>query len=562
MTSATSPHRLFAAILPAVLLAILPVTARAQFADCGAAGYLGGVDDRMAGTTLSCDEAVRFTITTPRGPREVRIITDADDSSADLSGRVAGIRTGIERAAAALMSIGEGAPGNITVWAADLTAPEDAAGITDGVTHPVGRSDGECAIAVYPGADTPFAIAHEFFHCVQYATYGTRTDRSASAWWAEGSAEWFANLALPGTANSDADAGTFDAVSPDTALTAMDQEAVVFFFWLDQRFGPSMVMALMAAMPDSNSEAAQQDALAGLLAEDDFRHFAEDYLDRTIRQPGGRAIASTPFPGDIYAWSESRTHEIRADRFVLARAQAEFACGRWSIERSGEHGTWRVSRDEAPWEEMPDRLTVEDGAPARYRIAAFGTGADGFAVSIEATRDACVACAAVVAESESARCLIGTWHLEAGGYGAQIGEALRSTGLYDTVTYPDLEAVLVIGADGTYSFPGTPEETVLSTRAPSGDLHIGYGTLAHETSGTWSVDGDTLTLCESYAHVEIDLTLTSPDTPLERFRTAGGPEDMPPLRRERTFTCSDAALSLVEDIPFSPTVTWDYSRAE
>ena len=39
----------------------------------------------------------------------------------------------------------------------------------------------------------------------------------------------------------------FDAVSPDFPITSMSQEAVVFFFWLDQVFGPSMAMALMRA---------------------------------------------------------------------------------------------------------------------------------------------------------------------------------------------------------------------------------------------------------------------------------------------------------------------------
>lgn len=556
------PLRCSIPLVSAMLLALLPAAGHAQFADCGAPGYLGGVDGRMAGAALACDEAVRFTIATPGGPREVRIVYDTGDPSPDLPARIAQIRRGVEGAAAALMAIGEGAPGNITLWAAGLTAPEDATGTTDAATRPVGRMDGECAVAIYPGGNTPFVTAHEVFHCVQYATYGAKTNRRAATWWAEGTAEWFANLAFPGTDGSDADVAVFDAVSPDTALTAMAQESVVFFFWLDQAFGPSMAMALMAAMPDGGSEAAQQDALAGLLAPDDLLRFAQAYLDRDIRQPGGRASPSSPFPGDIYVWSDSRSHAIRADRFVLARAQAEFACGRWSIERSGEHGTWQVSLDEGPWEDMPERVSVESPGPARYRLAAFATDAEGFAVTLDATRDACVACAAVVAESEAARCLVGTWHLQAGGYGAQIGEALRASGLYDAVTYPDLEAVLVVAADGRYSFPATPEETVLSTRSPSGRLHIATGTLAHEASGTWSVDGDTLTLCEAVTRVAIDLTLIAPDHPPERFGTSGGPEDMPPLRRERTFTCTETALTLVEDIPFSPTVTWDYRRAE
>ncbi len=551
-------------LLPAVLIAIaLPSTGRAQFADCAAPGYLGGVDDRMRGAAMACDEAVRFTIATPGGSREVRIIHDSDDAPAGLAAFAGDIRSGIERAATALMSIGEGAPGDITVWASGLAAPEDAIGITDAATRPVGAMDGECAMAIYPGDDIGYVVAHEFFHCVQYATYGAKTDRVASTWWAEGSAEWFANLAYPGTGNSDLDVAAYDSASAGTALTSMAQESVVFFFWLGERFGASMVMALMAAMPDGNSETAQQDALAGLLSESDFQAFAQDYLDRTIQQPGGRAIPSTPFPGNIYPWSESRSHDLSEDRFVLARAQLEFACGAWSIARSGESGTWKVSLDDGPWDALPEWLSVAGEGPDHYRLAAFGIEADGFAVTIEATRDPCQACGSLAAgDDTAASCLVGTWNLVSGGYGERMDEMLEGTGLYETVEFPDMESVLVINGDGTYSFPGPPEDTTLSTRSDSGDLYIGIGTLSMQSSGQWSVDGDTLTLCETFDLAEMDITVTNPDGVDSRFTGSGGSEGMPPLLRYRTFSCTDSALTLVEDIPFTPTTTWQYQRAE
>lgn len=531
--------------------------AEAQFGDCAAPGFLSGVDDRMGGVALPCDEAVRFTIDTPGGTRNVRIIYSTEDLDPNLLRGVAEIRDGIERAAAALRGIGQGTTADITVWASDQAMPEDEIGTTDAVARPISGAGGECVIAMYPGSDTPFVAAHEFFHCVQFATVGDKTYSASSTWWVEGSAEWFANLAIPGRSNSDGDVGAFDSVSPDMALTSMGQEAVVFFFWLSKNFGSSMVMALMEAMPDAGG-AAQQDALAGFLSLEDFQRFAEDYLDQRIAQPGGRPIPSNPFPGDIYPWEESREHELNDSRFVLARYQLEFACGEWSIERRDEQGSWHVSLDEGPWQDLEERLSIEGPDPDTYRMAAFGIEADGFQVTIEATRNPCQQCQASTTDEEVVSCLIGNWQLVSGGYGAQIQEALRASGQFESIDYPDIESVLVINRNGTFEFPGPPEDYRAEVRTESGDLSIGFGTLAMPSSGQWSVDGDTLHMCTTPGRVEIDLTIIDPDGNEGRVQTGGGPEGS--YQRSRTFTCSPGNLSLVEGGGFGPTVAWQYTR--
>lgn len=543
----------------ALLLLFSAGTAHAEFGNCAASGFLSGVDDRMAGTALACDEAVRFTISTPAGPRDVRIIYSTDDLSPGLLDFVSEIRRGIEQSAAALRAIGEGGPSDITIWAADLPSPGDAADAFDGQTRPLRGPRSECVIALYPGGETAFITAHEFFHCVQFATVGDKTNLVASTWWVEGTAEWFANRAIPASGNSAGDVSLFDATSADVPLTSMSQESVVFFFWLDQNFGGSMAMALMGAMPAGGGASAQQDALAGFLSEDDFLRFAQDYLDRQIRQPGGGTIPSNPFPGNIYVWSETHEHTLRADRFVLARFQMEVACGSWSVSRDEENGLWRVSKDEGPWEDLPEHLDISGPDPELRRIAGFGTGSDGFSVDLELERDPCRQCQVALAADDPAACLIGTWTLASGGYGEQIQERLRESGLFESMTYPDMESVLVINPDGTYSMPGPAEGYNTEVRTPGGDLFVGLGTLSMQSGGHWSVDGDTLTLCEIASRVDIDLTIIDPDGNSDRFVESGGP-DSHPIQRERDYTCSDSALTLVEDIPFTPTVTWNYTR--
>ncbi len=318
-----------------------------------------------------------------------------------------------------------------------------------------------------------------------------------------------------------------------------------------------MVMALMVAMPARGDQAAQQDRLAEFLPADDFQRFAEEYLDREIVQPGGRAIPSNPFRGDIYVWDETREHRLRADRFVLARFQLEIACGEWSVDRRDEIGTWKVSRDDEPWEDMPPRLTIAGPDPDLYRVAAFGTESGGFRVTVELTRNPCRQCLATTLDDEVAACLIGRWELASGGYGEQIERMLRATGQFESIEYPDLESVLVIESNGTFEFPGPPEDYNAAVRTESGKLFTGFGSLSIASGGQWSVDGEVLHMCQTPGRGDIDLTLVDPDGNADRLQPSGGPEDSP-IQRSRTFSCVGGSLTLVE----APNLTWQYSRSD
>ncbi len=540
--------------LSIVVLLGLTSPSAAQFSDCAAAGYLGGVDNRMDGVALDCVEEERFTIGMPAGDRDVRIIRSADDRSAGLAAMAADIRSGIEAAAASLMTIGQGDTAAITVWISALASSGDA----EAATLPLGRSDSECVMAMYEGADdAAYTTAHEFFHCVQFATVGDAAFTSASTWWVEGSAEWFANFVYAGRGASDGDVGVFDAISFETPLTSMAQESVVFFFWLAENYGPSMVMDLIGAMPASGGEAGQQDALAGVLSADAFQQFGQDYLDQRITQPGGRSIPSNPFPGDIYVWDESTEHTLQAARFVLARFQLELACGIWTIEHSDEKGTWKVSRDDGDWQQMPETVSGSGSDPVRYRVAAFGVEGEGFQATINASRSACSRCEAPPVDDTVAACLIGRWQLVSGGYGEQIQHMLEAAGVFEHIDYPDLDAVLVINADGTFEYPGPPEDYNAVVETDRGAF-TAAGTLAMASQGFWTVDGDQFQECGPAPRAHINLDLLGPAGENSRIDTEGGPETV--IQRSRTFVCSGDALTFTEAIPFTPRVDWQYQR--
>ncbi|WP_026989072.1 hypothetical protein [Fodinicurvata sediminis] len=550
------------------LVLFCPMTAGA-FDDCAAGDYLADADPRAAGAGLSCDEISRFTIDTPRGTREVRIVSSYDFPAADLRVMRRDVRRSVERSAAALSGLGRLAPDDLTIWLSHLLPMEAEDGESyahDSHGVAIEVSDG-CLVAVYPGVTgargMTFTMAHEFFHCVQKAEMPVKANLSASEWWVEGTAEWFANLVVPGTAHSQGFVAGFDALSDHVPLTALGTDSVVFFFWLSETFGAGAVAELMAAMPTEDGQAAQQDTLAHFLAPDDWQHFAQAYLDQDLRQPGGGGVASTPFPGDIHVWNRSREHSITFDRFVLARAQLEFECGHWTLWRVTEKGTWKVrevtSRD---WDELPEEITVEEGSTKRFRLGGYGIEeGEGFHLVLDGRKDPCRGCLLTAREETADRCLIGGWELVSGGYGKAIERELRDSGIFEDLHYPDLQRYLILQADGSYEQSPTPSEGTSSVLSEDGDLWQGLTLLAMGAAGRWSVEGEELRLCEAESKVELNLDIIEPDGDVSRIRDSrdkGGDA----LLRTRSYTCEGNSLYMEENLPGAPAVTWEYRRLE
>lgn len=559
------------ALAAGLFLPLLVSGPAAAFGDCSAPGYLASVEERMEGLAVDCTEVDRFRIETPKGGRQVRIVRTSELPTTDIPVLVREIRRGIEQSAARLSSVGAFAPADITIWISHLL-PEPAADDEelDEVDGQIVGADDGCRMALYPASTgrrgLAITAAHEFFHCVQASEFPDTYDRASSSWWVEGTAEWFANLVFPGTATSDGFVSEFDSVSHDTALTAMEYESVVFFFWLGERQGSGAIGRLMRAVQQPG-EPAQQDALAAFLPAEEWQDFAEAYLSRRIRQPGGRAIASSPFPGDIYVWGEgSHSHEISARRFILARAQLEFGCGVWSVGEQSVAGTRAYREGSGSWqEELPERIVSDGGTPRVFQMAGFGTGPEGFSLRIEAFKDACQGCPATAAATGSLdQCLIGTWELVSGGYGAMIEEQLRQTGIFEHIDYPDLHRHFVLEPNGRYRQSPSEggESGSMSERTPEGKLWQGFSNLRLETEGSWSADGNVLQLCEEQKSVSVDLTVIDPKGREERLDQDHEVTGTLSLLRSREYECSGNSLSLIEALPGAPAVRWEYRRQQ
>ena len=117
----------------------------------------------------------------------------------------------------------------------------------------------------------------------------------------EGSADWFSTLALPAAPFIAGRVSRFDADSPRTALNLMTYDAFVFFAWMGGARGVESVMPFLHGMAESSAVSAQQAAMRGAMPAPAWLQFAEDYLDRQIRDGHGASIGSTPEDGDCAA---------------------------------------------------------------------------------------------------------------------------------------------------------------------------------------------------------------------------------------------------------------------
>src|SRR5690606_32516198 len=222
-------------------------SAWAAFGDCNDASYQGRFDDRLAGTGFTCEERLRVAVTTEAGTRHIRLLHDLHAGWAVSPDALQDYERGIRGAVAALAQIGPFRMDDVTVLLMDGFPPresDDSEGFSD-IAGSTGHSDGECLIALHllagraAIAEAAYVVAHEIFHCVQFATLsaaqmssGATGTGSGGDWWLEGSAEWFAGLAVSDREVLSGRVARFDRLSADTTLYEMAYPAAVFFLWL------------------------------------------------------------------------------------------------------------------------------------------------------------------------------------------------------------------------------------------------------------------------------------------------------------------------------------------
>ena len=389
------------------------------FGRCTDPGYLAGFDRSL--TPRSCRVIHTSLVRWRGGTAEVRVIVDytptpaLDAGHAEFARRVDELATRVGRA---MNAMGDVELPPVTVFLSNVEFDGFHAGTLD--------SPAECKVIFFKTEDEVpldgflFTYAHELFHCIQsrslpgayQARDATREDSHTEVdWWMEGSAEYFAYLANPGSSEGQDFIAEFDERSPDDSLLEMDYAAAVFFLGLGHRRGPEGVRSFLRRMATAPGRDAQLAALQAAMPMPDWITFGEDYLDGRIRKPDGRAIDSIVDGGANVVFAGAQRHESSTDPYVLARETFKFNRGRrYTLAIEGATGELRSRFGEGGrWSDPPTRVLAcnEDKFYTVLTVATKGEVPRHTFVSGEPER-----------VDERACCLIGDW--------APTPEAVRS----------------------------------------------------------------------------------------------------------------------------------------
>ncbi len=548
---------LLALFLSAMLLPATPASA------CPTEADLADIGAEPGAALADCRALSRFTIPTGRGPVDGVVYGGPEADPA----MVAVIETALIRSGNVLQRLGALGSEPVEAYISPTPYIPDADGgdfaATAAPAMDVGPGNpSTCVIATFSGNPPDVlgsTIAHEFFHCVQYNEFPSQMEAAGSNWWDEGTAEWFASLVYQGRSDLDYAVATFDTLSPDTPITGMEYDNVVFFWWLSQNYGSGAVVELIRAMPGPGG--SQNDALAGVVDDDMFLQFVQDYLDRKITQPGGRSIPSNPRLGEEFRIRQDREITLSAARFVAYRVRLELNCGEWTASNNGLKGRYELQRKPGEdWEELPETITSDSEETIRYQLAAGGTGAEGYSVEIKLEKTPCALCKnANYTESPEAD-LVGEWRLASGGMGAKLSEMLNRVPDLQNVDYPDMDGVLILNADGSFVLRADDSGSAQTT-TPDGDVFNAEMLFNMQRRGTWTLNGNKLEQCYSPdIDIGIDTTVTDPDGFSETIsmREFLGPRQSYTIKRRYVYT--PGRLELTERALFAPTITWVYER--
>lgn len=401
--------RLLIVALAACFAALWFSPAALAFGDCANTAYMQTFDERL--TTTTCDVVGTVDIRWSGGSAHMRVVKP-HGSPSDLDSAMMGrARELAARVGAAMDQIGNVSIADVTVFLTDLRPPDGELAHTDVQRRPgLAR---ECAIAFYKQRagmrveEFVFTYAHELYHCVQFRTWPAQMAAAAASnawWWVEGSAEYFAHLAQPGTGESDGFVQQFDTRSPTDSILEMDYQNLVFFSWLGQTQGPSAVGSFSRSMATGGGGGAQLAALQSAVPSDKWLDFEKAYLDRRITLPGGRAFVTTPATGaktDIYTSTE-RPIPIRP--YVVARETLVFKRGhKYLITFSGRPDDVRIQWAKAQgsdWATPPTEVDPCDGDETFRVVWGSTRSSSGGTMKVRAQEHRTVC-----------NCLVGTWQM-------------------------------------------------------------------------------------------------------------------------------------------------------
>ena len=214
----------------------------------------------------------------------------------------------------------------------------------------------ECVVAYhYKSTDVrkKFIAVHQLFHCIVSKTFeeGTRMEFADADWWAEGSADFFASIAYPGS-TTDVDAAAFQA-HESLVLFSRSNDAALFFDWYCTKAGKLKgILETVHELPPGSLMVELKEDVG-----DHWLEFEEAYFDHSITAPGGTLVnyPSTPAPPTSRI-NASTSKSFTAEPYEIHGAILEFAEGKAYDLDSGPNTDfkWKWSEGDAgAWDSMP-----------------------------------------------------------------------------------------------------------------------------------------------------------------------------------------------------------------
>ena len=492
------------------------------FGNCLDPGYLDAFID---GTPPQyCDDDLYVTIPAATGSamlRVIRLSSAARGPREDWMPQVEALAAAVLRA---MDAIGTARlPPEISVLMTDVASDDFAdTGLLPG---------GECRIAFYKGpapvsaAEFTFTLAHEIFHCAQWVTWPHLTGRESALWWVEGSAEYFAHLAQPGTASSDAFIRSFDERSAIEPLTALAYENVVFFAWLAGRDGPPAVAAFLNRMRSGDQIAA----LSAAISAADWREFVETWLDGGVSLPGGSPVRPLPSFSGEGQFDSTLTLTIEANPFVIARWDLTFLEDRlFSLRLQGDLDRLQIAMrpfgSAEPWAPLPSAI---DTCAGEKRFILYHSVTEARALAtLDITTDA--------GPAGPACCLVGTWQPTAETLAGLATEGMDVGGAAVALAGGQLDCAhdsgdwrLDFGADHTGRITFDAHTTLCTLSTPDGSMNT-TSVRSGQTAFSWAIrdEGNAST---RYLDHDVTWTHTMTIGPMSHSTTAqdDGPSSVP-----------------------------------
>lgn len=439
-------------------------------------------------------------------------------------------------------------PGAVVFFGNAPASSSDAMAITNGSGDNCAVYVDDSALAGLEGGDTAAnqlrrTIAHELFHCAQDKdpTLSRAVfSRLEDGWWMEGSAEYFAGLAIPEALPGSAFYDEFVARAFAGPLYTLDYDAYPFFAYLGRQRGAEAVVALLRQVEARSGERSEQTLLLSITDFDRlFNEFARAVFDG-LYDESGRALPIHPPDVDVTSVSGA----MRVARNV---SPFTFGARRFSAEANSQY---RFERPEFPG---PIVAALAD-TPGVWREleTRFGScrhDADAILVYTSTWRDGETQPAIFPIQSEDAirladcPCPIGAWTIPVANM-----EDFKASERH-VLTNPGRSVLMIFSADGTASFTAEGVESTYNIPMPSGGTAQSIVQRDYATTWQWRVEGNQLYMIQGEMTITetiIDVRTGAPYGTIRqvsrpRRRTMGPDASSGWARR---FSCDGAVLTI------------------